>query len=633
MLGVSFASILLIVAFLSLSSLKGISTLLSTSEALIEANETDADLAQLEADHLLWAQDLGFLFTDSSVVEVTVQVDPTRCNLGKWLLSEERAHMHDEHPGTVELVEKLIPWHVQLHESAVEIDKVYEEGDPERLATLIELELEMLDMDSFLTAQIIAAHNGEVVVDPKADDWKKLAKYLAGLGASEDHEYSEEMQADHEASEVALNQIFDAWKETVGEVIDRLQVNDIVSADELHDGIYLAHLSKLDSLLKTEIEHEHEEITAAKAAASIYSEKSVPALFALQQGLQAVRDDVAHSSVTDEKLLAEASFQRGMILMYVSVCVVVSVCIALLVTKKAKGVLVSSSQSIAQASEAVASAAHQVQQGSQSVASASSEQASTLEETAAAMEEVSAQTSSNLEKAQQTGQFTEETIQAIDRTNQSIGELKGKITGLFDSSKKIQKVVQTIDEIAFQTNLLALNASVEAARAGEAGAGFSVVANEVRALAMRAASSAQETGVMIDESVVQISESNECVLLCSSSFEHVLETSTKVRHLVEQVMGSSVEQSQGIDQINSSLGVMDRVVQSNASGAEESASAAIEMTRLASELESEVHRLQLFAGKGYAQGGGKAANAPVSGNRQSSGFTTNRESSFVSLPN
>ncbi|MBK1879592.1 methyl-accepting chemotaxis protein [Pelagicoccus mobilis] len=466
MLGFSFASVLLIVAVLSLSSFNGVSTLLSTSEELIVANETDAAMAQLEVDHLLWAQNLSFVFTDSAVNEVTVQKDPTLCNLGKWLVSEERERLEAGHPNTSGMIARMVPWHERLHQSAVEIDHHCKAGEAN----------------------------------------------------------SEEAKA-------------------------------------------------------------------------IFSKKSIPALRNLQGLLQDIREDVAKHSVTDEKLVAEAGEQRALIVVFVSVCVVASVCIAFLVTSKVKKMLVSTSRSIAQASEAVASAAQQVEKGSRSVAESSSEQASTLEETAAAMEEVSSQTSSNLEKAQKTGAYTTDTIGAIDETNQSLAELKEKITGLFDSSKEIQKVVQTIDEIAFQTNLLALNASVEAARAGEAGAGFSVVADEVRALAQRAASSAKETGEMIDESVVKIGESNEFVQRCSESFDHVLQTSTSVRSLVDQVVVASEEQSQGIGQINVSLVQMDKVVQSNASGAEESASAAVEMARLAGELEMQVHRLQRFAGE------------------------------------
>ncbi|MBK1879593.1 methyl-accepting chemotaxis protein [Pelagicoccus mobilis] len=591
MLGISFGAILLIVLVLSFTSLSGINQLLSTTEDLVEANRDDLSIARLEADHLKWAQELSYLFTNASVKNVTVETDPTQCHMGRWLSSEDRVMLEQTYPQATEILEEIIPWHEALHRSAQEIDSIYTEGNPKRLGALIDLELRVLDVSAFVDQQLIAAHGGQRVEGLDKALWGKIEECAektntqAGSGAGEG-----------DATQKEIESTLTRWRYAVESVLSELNRGRIEVAEKKLEDPYREYSKKLHTTLRSEINREGEGLEASNLAAAIYSSQSIPALEELRGLLGRLREEISHHAVTDEKLLSEASSQRLLIIICVAVGIVASVAAAGFVILRTKRMVVNSSRSIARASSAVSSAAIQVQKGSESVADASSEQASTLEETAAAMEEISAQTVTNTEKTEQTGKFTAETIEAIEATNQSLSELTGKISDLFDSSKRIQNVVQTIDEIAFQTNLLALNASVEAARAGEAGSGFAVVAEEVRALAMRAAASAKETGQMIDDSVVRISESNECVQVCSESFEKVLRTSTEVRALVEEVVNCSGDQAEGIDQINHSLMLMDQTVQANASGAEESASAALEMTRLAKQLETQVQELQSFAG-------------------------------------
>ncbi len=90
---------------------------------------------------------------------------------------------------------------------------------------------------------------------------------------------------------------------------------------------------------------------------------------------------------------------------------------------------------------------------------------------------------------------------AADRGATDMQSMTGSMDAIKASSDDIAKILKTIDEIAFQTNLLALNAAVEATRAGEAGAGFEVMANEVRSLAQRAAAAAKETADKIDGAI------------------------------------------------------------------------------------------------------------------------------------
>jgi len=136
------------------------------------------------------------------------------------------------------------------------------------------------------------------------------------------------------------------------------------------------------------------------------------------------------------------------------------------------------------------------------------------------------------------------------------------------ASEQTQRIVKSIDEIAFQTNLLALNASVEAARAGEAGAGFAVVADEVRNLAIRAKDSAHDSSSLIDDIVKKVKEGEILVHVTDTAFSEVTSSSDKVASLMAEIAVASKEQSQGIGQINSAVAEISNTTQQNAGNAE-----------------------------------------------------------------
>jgi len=174
--------------------------------------------------------------------------------------------------------------------------------------------------------------------------------------------------------------------------------------------------------------------------------------------------------------------------------------------------------------------------------------------------------------------------------------MKSAMDAIKESSANIAKIVKTIDEIAFQTNILALNAAVEAARAGEAGAGFAVVAEEVRSLAQRSASAAKETAALIDESVVRSGRGVDISGQVAQSFAHILDKARQVDTLVGEIATASNEQHQGIGQVTTAVSQMDKVTQSNASGAEESAAASEELSAQAQVLHDTVRQLERLVG-------------------------------------
>jgi len=246
---------------------------------------------------------------------------------------------------------------------------------------------------------------------------------------------------------------------------------------------------------------------------------------------------------------------------------------------------------LTEGAEQVSSAAGQVSAASQSLASGSSQQAAGIEETSSSLEEMSSMTRQNADNAGQADRLVKETLAVVERADHSVQALTTSMQEISKASEETSKIIKTIDEIAFQTNLLALNAAVEAARAGEAGAGFAVVAEEVRNLAMRAADAAKNTAGLIEGTVKKIKAGSQTVAETSAAFSAVSGQTAKVSELVAEIAAASNEQSQGITQVNTAVTDIDKVTQQNAANAEESASAAEEMSAQAEQMKTMVQEL------------------------------------------
>jgi methyl-accepting chemotaxis protein len=267
-------------------------------------------------------------------------------------------------------------------------------------------------------------------------------------------------------------------------------------------------------------------------------------------------------------------------------------------------------EGLSDGADQVASASNQVSSSSQQLAEGTSEQAASLEETSSSLEEMSSMTKQNAENAQlASDMMTKEAGPNFQLMADRMGIMEKAMQASVAASGETAKVIKTIDEIAFQTNLLALNAAVEAARAGEAGAGFAVVADEVRNLAMRSTEAAKSTQDLISNSTERIKEATSIYGQVSEVMDKNSQIARKVTELIGEIAAASQEQAHGIAQINIAVSEMDKVTQSTAANAEESASASEELNAQAEQMKVFVEELVRVvggnsdAGAAYAYGG------------------------------
>jgi methyl-accepting chemotaxis protein len=245
---------------------------------------------------------------------------------------------------------------------------------------------------------------------------------------------------------------------------------------------------------------------------------------------------------------------------------------------------------------------------SQAMADGASRQAAALEESSASLHEMASMTARNSEAAQSAKSLATEARTTADAGAHDMEAMKTAMAGIKTSSAEIAKIIKTIDEIAFQTNILALNAAVEAARAGEAGAGFAVVAGEVRNLAQRSAQAARETAEKIADASAKSEQGAAISSQVATSLEGIVDRIRQLDEMVGGIAQSSREQSEGIGQLNQAVAGIDAITQSNAKLADQSASSAEQLKGQSAEVRAAINKLIVMV-HGSAQGTKAQASA------------------------
>ncbi len=272
--------------------------------------------------------------------------------------------------------------------------------------------------------------------------------------------------------------------------------------------------------------------------------------------------------------------------------------IGFMISRSISGAIKGTVDGLSDSTAQVSSASSQVASASQSLAEGASVAASAIEETSSSLEEMSSMTKKAMDNSSLMTKTGDITFALMKSSHKSLRETDTCMKRIGESGAEAAKIIKTSDEIAFQINLLALNAAVEAARAGEAGAGFAVVAEEVRNLAMRSAEAARNTESIIGEMSREIKEGMNLVAKTLEEFYKMGDEGKKTNTLIKEIDSAMQEQAQGIEQINRAIAEMDKITQQSAANAEETASAAEELSAQAAQMESLVTEIYSVIGGG-----------------------------------
>ncbi len=368
---------------------------------------------------------------------------------------------------------------------------------------------------------------------------------------------------------------------TIGTALDRMRENDFslplrpsriteTAAIALAFAAFRSEMSK-----RKEIEAEISEVIAACAAGDfsrrIHLDDGMQDPSGLIHGVNAI-GSAAQKGIGDVLAMIEALSQgdlshrmssdhQGIFLRISAAADALTNTLSQIVTN-----MTATSQRLNQTSEHIVGASHIASQRGQT-------SAASLEQTAAALQQLSNTVNDTAASAQKAEEFVGGAQSRTDDAYRLAGEARAAIERIRDSSKAIATIVDLIEDVAFQTNLLALNAGVEASRAGNAGLGFAVVASEVRNLAQRVSDSAGEINKLVRASQKHVGDGVDLVVQSAASLASIRDIVGNVVLRVGEIAQNTHGQSHGIAEINIAVAALDRDVQSNVAGLDETVAA------------------------------------------------------------
>ena len=248
---------------------------------------------------------------------------------------------------------------------------------------------------------------------------------------------------------------------------------------------------------------------------------------------------------------------------------------------------------INEAAEQVNAGASQLAESATDLAEGATDQAGAVQELTATVESVTSISKESTDNTTNAAQKAKASAENAGKSRENMAELTVAMERIMNTSKEIENIIGTIEDIASQTNLLSLNASIEAARAGEAGKGFAVVADQIGKLASDSAQSAVMTKELIEKSLEEIDKGNQIVEDAVNVIGDVLASMEEFADITSGVADDSRAQTDMLEQIEQGIEQISTVVQNNSAASEETSAVSEELSAQAISLREMVAAFKL----------------------------------------
>lgn len=532
--------VLLFILALSVSSSVAMLSIQKANNAVSERQETLQLALDSKRAHFAWAENLSSALGMGT--EFTGTTDFTACDLGKWLYSDHTNTSQSERA----LINEMIPLHETIHSSAIDLLSL-QKKDPKKAKERYVNEVRP-NISSLIG-----------ILDKLIEECK------ADVKASQEHASRTTTFAIGVTVIICILSVFFCYQ--LAYYIRRNVIQPLIAIQEGSGKLRDGDLSfTIDVQLENEVGDLANDLNDAVSKLRGYIMEIERVMEAYSNGdLTTTCQMEFHGDFVQISECIDAFYDK--------------LHIAFTKIKAASSEINLASSSTAQVSEEI----------SQGVIEQEST-ASMLSETIA---DILAQVENNTKVMDESNEAAHTIGEEMHHSNDQISQLLVAMDDISKNASEINKIIKTIEDIAFQTNILALNAAVEAARAGSAGKGFAVVADEVRNLASKSSEAAQMTAELIHRSVDSVSNGSQMVTRAADGLQNI-ETNTKaVIEKINTVAENSQAQLQAFQQLSSGLQQISAVIQTNASVAQNGTNSSEELAGMARELDELLQNFRL----------------------------------------